>query len=87
MSFLSGLSDEARAELAAFVDERVAVALRTRGDAKRWLTAKEAGAYLGVSARAVHQRIRRGRITAVRHQGRAVLIDRLALDRQLERGT
>ena len=89
MTLLASLSHEARDELAAFVDARVALALRTRDDGKRWLTANEAGAYLGVSARAVHQRTRRGRIPApaLRHVGRRVLIDRLVLDRSLERGT
>jgi excisionase family DNA binding protein len=62
-------------------------AARDREPAKRWLTAREAGAYLGCSERAVHQRIRRGRIPAeaLRHQGRRLLLDRLALDRALER--
>jgi excisionase family DNA binding protein len=68
-----------RAEVAAALAER-------EEPAKRWLTAREAGAYLGCSERAVHQRIRRGRIPAeaLRHQGRRLLVDRLALDRALE---
>jgi excisionase family DNA binding protein len=89
VSLLSSLSAEARDELRTFIDERIADALaaRDREPQKRWLTAKEAGAYLGCSDRAVHQRIRRGRIPegAIRHSGRSLLIDRLALDRVLER--
>lgn len=88
MSFLASLSPEARAELVALVQAEVASALATRDrePAKRWLTAAEAGVYLGCSDRAVHARIRRGRIPegAIRHQGRSLLIDRLALDRMLE---
>jgi excisionase family DNA binding protein len=75
--------------LERLVDERVAEALaaRDREPAKRWLSPREAGEYLACSERAVYARIRRGRISAgaVRHSGRSVLIDRLALDRQLER--
>jgi excisionase family DNA binding protein len=89
MGYLSSLTPEALAELVALVDERVAEALAERDcePQKRWLNVKEAGIYLGCSDRAVHQRIRRGRIPtgAVKHSGRSLLIDRLALDRLLER--
>jgi excisionase family DNA binding protein len=89
VSLLSALSPEAREELRALVQAEVGLALaaRDREPQKRWLTAREAGTYLGCSERAVHQRIRRGRISAeaLRHQGRRLLLDRLALDRALER--
>jgi excisionase family DNA binding protein len=91
LSFLASLSAEAREELRALVQAEVEMALanRDREPQKRWLTAREAGVYLGCSERAVHQRIRRGRIPAgaLRHQGRRLLIDRLALDRALESET
>jgi excisionase family DNA binding protein len=88
MSFLASLNDEARAELEALIDARAdeRVALAAREPQKRWLSAAEAAAYLGTSPRAIYQRISRGRIpeTAIRRQGRSLLIDRLALDRALE---
>ena len=88
MSFLAALSPEARAELATFVDERVAAAFAAQAGEpqKRWLTAAEAADYLGTTSRAVYMRITRGRIPAgtVHHVGRSLLIDRLALDRMLE---
>jgi excisionase family DNA binding protein len=80
------------AELAAEVTElRARVQELERGggtSSKRWLTVREAGAYLGCGDRAVYQRIRRGRISAgaVKHSGRSVLVDRRELDRDLERG-
>jgi excisionase family DNA binding protein len=86
---LDWLGLSAREELRALIRAEVerALAARDREPAKRWLTAREAGAYLGCSERAVHQRIRRGRISAeaLRHQGRRLFLDRLALDRALER--
>jgi excisionase family DNA binding protein len=88
VSLLDALSPEARAELKALIDSHIQAALAAqRTEPKRWLTTAEAGAYLGCSGRAVLMRIRRGRIPAgaVRHQGRSVLIDRHALDRELER--
>jgi excisionase family DNA binding protein len=88
VSLLAALSPEALAELEALIDSRVQAVLdlREREPAKRWLTARESGQYLGCSERAVYQRIRTGRIPAdaVRHQGRRVLLDRLALDRAVE---
>ena len=52
---------------------------------KRWMTAIETGAYLGISERAVYERIRRGRISpeAVRHVGRRVYVDQHELDASL----
>ena len=44
---------------------------------------REAAEYLGVSERAVRARIERGRIPAKR-QGRSVVVDRVALDREIE---
>jgi excisionase family DNA binding protein len=88
VSLLEALSPAALAELEALIDSRIAVALaaRDRAPQKRWLTPRETGDYLGTSPRAVYQRIRRGRIPAdaVRHCGRSVLIDRLALDQALQ---
>ena len=87
VSFLASLTAEAQEELRALVQAEVAVAMALREEpTKRWLSAREAGAYLGCSERAVYQRVRRGRIPpkAVRHSGRSLLLDRLALDRALE---
>jgi excisionase family DNA binding protein len=90
VSLLTSLTADAHAELAAFVDRRIAEALaqRDRQPDKRWLTTAEAAAYLGTTPRALHQRIRRGRIPAgaIRHHGRSLLLDRLALDRALDQG-
>ena len=89
MSLLAAaLAPELLAELRALLQAEVTAALAARNlePQKRWLTAEEAGAHLGISARALYQRIRRGRIPAgaVRRSGRSVLLDRLALDRSLE---
>lgn len=76
------------AAIERLVDERVQVALADRDTPiKRWLTAAEAGDYLGCSDRAVYERIRKGRIPAdaVKRSGRSVLVDRKALDQALER--
>jgi excisionase family DNA binding protein len=76
------------AAIEEFVEERVAEALARRSAApKRWLSVPEAGDYLGCSPKAVYARIDRGRIPvdAVRRMGRTVTIDRLALDRTLDR--
>lgn len=89
MSLLAALAPAAREELVALVRDEVAAALeaRDREPQKRWLTVTETAGYLGCTPRAVYQRIRRGRIPegAIRHSGRSLLIDRLALDRALER--
>jgi excisionase family DNA binding protein len=71
-------------DLRARVDE---LERNGRGAAKRWLTVSETGDYLGCSPKAVYARIERGRIPsdAVRRSGRTVLIDRLAVDRILDR--
>jgi excisionase family DNA binding protein len=88
VSLLAALSSEAREELRRLVAVEVAAALaaREREPRKRWLTAEEAGVYLGCSRRALYQRIRRGRIpaAAIRYSGRSLLIDSLTLDRALE---
>lgn len=78
------------AELVAEVAElreRVATLEQRNGTLKRWMTIPETGAYLGCSPKAVYARIERGRIPpgAVRRIGRTVTIDRLALDRTLDR--
>lgn len=88
MSLLASLTAEARAELDALIDARVAAALAAREpEPKRWLSVREVAGHLGCSERAVYQRIRRGRVPAeaIRHQGRSLLVDRLVLDRALER--
>ena len=85
---LAWLSPNAREELLALVRAEVAAALAAREpEPKRWLSVKECAEHLGCSERAVRMRIRRGRVPseAIRHQGRSVLVDRLALDRALER--
>jgi excisionase family DNA binding protein len=84
--FLDWLSPDARDELRRFVDERIELALRVARNDRRWLTVAECASYLGVSETAVRRRIGRGRIRTVR-QGRSVLVDREALDRELDRGT
>jgi excisionase family DNA binding protein len=89
MSLLSLLAPEAIEELRALVRAEVAATLAARSPepAKRWLSAAEAAAYVGVSQRALYQRVRRGRIPsdAVHHSGRRLLLDRLALDQAFER--
>lgn len=79
---ISFLSPEAMAELERYVQEQIHEALQTER-AKRWLTVKETAVYLGISEKAVYHRIEGGRISAKR-QGRAVLVDRVALDRAIE---
>jgi excisionase family DNA binding protein len=82
------LPPDLRAELYALIDARIAAVLAAREpERKRWLSIKECAEHLGCSERAVYMRVRRGRIpaAAIRHQGRSVLVDRLALDRALER--
>jgi excisionase family DNA binding protein len=81
---LSFLSHEARDELRRFVRAEIEAALRVNRDARRWLTVRETATYLGASETAVRRRISRGRIPTKR-QGRSVLIDREALDRELEK--
>ena len=80
---LSFLSPDAMAELERYVQEQIREAFVTER-AKRWLTVKETAVYLGVSETATRRRIERGRIP-VKHQGRRVLVDRVALDRSIER--
>lgn len=79
---ISLLSPEAKAELERWVDGRIHDALMSER-AKRWMTVRETADYLGVSEAAVRHRIKRGRIPA-KHQGRSLLVDRLALDRRIE---
>jgi hypothetical protein len=78
------------AAIEALVQAEVASALaaREREPQSRWLNTKDAAAYVGCTERALHQRVRRGRIPsgAIRHAGRRLLFDRLALDRVLESG-
>jgi len=80
---LAWLSPEARAELEELIDTRIHEALMHER-AKRWMTVKETAAYLGISETAARRRIERGRIPH-KHHGRSVLVDRVALDRLIER--
>jgi hypothetical protein len=72
-----------RAEVEQLVDEKITAAFKRRQPAKRWLSALEAAAYLGISESALRARIKRGRVP-VRHHGRSIVIDRVALDREIE---
>jgi excisionase family DNA binding protein len=63
--------------------ERILAARERESAKKKWLSVKECADYLGISEMAVRRRITRGRIP-VRHQGRSVLVDRVALDRQID---
>lgn len=93
MTLLDSLSHKAqhelREELRKLIHDAIndALAHHHGAPAKRWLTANETATYLGCSVRAVYRRIERGRIPtdAVKHHGRRLEIDRLALDRALER--
>jgi excisionase family DNA binding protein len=75
------------AAIERLVDERIDAALAVeRANVKRWLNVGEAAAYLGCSPKAIYARIDRGRIppAAVRRSGRSVLLDRVAIDRDLD---
>jgi hypothetical protein len=90
MSSLASLASEALEELRALVRAEIECALAARDQEpdRRWLSVREAGTYLGCSERAVHMRIRRGRIPpeAVHHSGRRLILDRFVLDHTLESG-
>lgn len=82
------LGPELVAAIEELIDQRVAEALEdARPSVKRWLSVSETAEYLGCTTKAVYARIDRGRIPegAVKRQGRTVTIDRLALDRALDR--
>jgi excisionase family DNA binding protein len=81
---LDSLTPAALEELRSFVRDEIDAALRASRDGRRWMTVAECARYLGISETAVRRRIARGRIPTKR-QGRSVLIDRQALDRELER--
>lgn len=70
--------------LRELVLQMVEEALDAREAERRWLDLDAAGDYLGISRRAVRRRIERGSIPYTR-QGRQLLVDRRALDEQLER--
>lgn len=80
---ISLLSPEARAELERWVDERIREVLATER-AKRWMSVTETAEYLGISEKAVRGRVESGRIP-VKHHGRSLLVDRVALDRLIEK--
>jgi excisionase family DNA binding protein len=69
--------------LEAFIEERVEEVIARRETERRWLTPTEAAAYLGVSAAAIRMRIARGSLRYTRI-GRRLLVDRRALDTELE---
>lgn len=86
LRFISNLSAEARAELDAYVERKVAEALAQARDGARWLTVTQAADYLGLTSTAIRRRVERGTIPFGR-LGSRVLIDREALDIQIERAT
>jgi excisionase family DNA binding protein len=61
------------------------IAEMPRGEQRRWLRYREAGALLGVSGEAMRMKVRRGQIgyTTIGHQ---IFIDRQELERLLEQG-
>jgi len=81
---ISTLSEASRRELEEFVDRRIAAALKKHREQRRWMSVAETADYLDTTEVAIRRRISRGRIV-VKRMGRSVLIDRLALDRELER--
>ena len=76
------LEDRIR-EIAREEFERLFAAREREASKRRWLTVRECAQYLGVSERAVRARIERKTIP-VRHNGRSLLVDRIALDREIE---
>jgi excisionase family DNA binding protein len=70
--------------LGTFVGERVEEVLARRDHERRWQTPEEVAADLGISADAIRKRIARGSIRYSRI-GRRLLVDRRALDAELER--
>lgn len=67
------------------VNEQVEARLAAR-ERPRWMTVAQTATFLGLSEKAVRRRIERGEI-AVTRQGRRVLVDGLALDRELRGAT
>jgi excisionase family DNA binding protein len=65
------------------VRERVETILREREAEKRWLDTDEAATYLGVTASGIRKMVQRGELPYSR-LNRRLLIDRRALDAQLE---
>jgi excisionase family DNA binding protein len=70
--------------LTSFVNERVEEILASRDVERRWLSVPAAADYLGMSEKAIRRRIERGTIVYTRN-GTRILIDRRALDVELER--
>ena len=83
LRIIRDLAPEALCELEKYIEQVVDRRLREHAG-KRWMTVAGCAEYLGISEVAVRRRITRGRIPTVR-QGRSVLIDREALDRELGR--
>jgi excisionase family DNA binding protein len=69
--------------LELYLAEFVEAILSERATGRRWLTVSETAEYLGTSPAAIRKRIQRGAIPYARH-GRSVVIDRHALDVQLD---
>jgi excisionase family DNA binding protein len=69
--------------LGAYVDARVEQAIELRERERRWLSVDEAATYLGTTTKAINSRVRRRTIPFVK-DGRRTLVDRSALDAQLE---
>jgi excisionase family DNA binding protein len=70
--------------LDVFVREQVEATLSERDAERRWMSPEGAADYLGVSASAIRKRIARGTIRYSR-MGRRLLVDRRALDAELEK--
>jgi excisionase family DNA binding protein len=81
---IHSLTPAALEALRQFVRAEIEDALRSNRDAKRWMTVREAAEYLGTTEVAIRRRIARKRIVSKR-MGRSVLVDRVALDRELEK--
>jgi hypothetical protein len=88
MSLLASLSPEARAELAAFVQEQIALDRRTRErqDARHeWISTDEVGELVAATGNAVRLRLRRGWLSGhVVRDGNRLLVRRSAVLDDLE---
>jgi hypothetical protein len=83
VSALDFLSPQARQEIENLIEAKVEEILRRRRPERRWAGVREAAQLLGISERALRGRISRGRVP-VRHHGRSVLVDLVALDEKLD---
>jgi len=85
MFVVSALSPEARAELAAWVDERIQRAV-TEASMTEWMDVAALARYLGRSEKAVRHLAARGRIP-VHREGSRLYFRRSEVDRALSRPT